>query len=229
LKTERGWAVTHEDKKRIINNHFSAIMDSPPPRTSDFIWEHLHLPAVDLSSLDAPFTEQEVLAAISQLPSDKAPGPDGFMGLFFKTCWETIKMDIMAALNSFHILRCEDLNLLNSASVLLIPKKDGAETVQDFRPISLIHAFAKIISKILTIRLAPRMDELIVPCQSAFIKGRSIHDNFLYVRNIARRFHQNKTPALLMKLDISKAFDSVRWDFLLDLLQKRGFPTRWRD
>ena len=137
-------------------------------------------------------------------------------------------MDIMATLNSFHSLRCEDLNLLNSASVVLIPKKDGAETVHDFRPISLIHTFAKIISKILAIRLAPRMDELIVPCQSAFIKGRSIHDNFLYVRNIARRFHQNKMPALLMKLDISKAFDSVRWDFLLDLLQKRGFPTRCR-
>ena len=65
-------------------------------------------------------------------------------------------MDIMASLNSFHSLRCEDLNLLNSASVVLVPKKDGAETVQDFRPISLIHAFAKIISKILTIRLAPR-------------------------------------------------------------------------
>jgi len=70
------------------------------------------------------------------------------------------------------------------------------------------------------------MDELIAPCQSAFIKGRSIQDTFLYVRNIARHFHRNKMPTLLMKLDISKAFDLVRWDYLLDLLLRRGFPTR---
>lgn len=71
------------------------------------------------------------------------------------------------------------------------------------------------------------MDELISQSQSAFIKGRSIHDNFLYVRNMARRFHRTKSLALLLKLDISKAFDSVRWDYLLTMLQRRGFPTKW--
>ena len=113
-------------------NHFSAIMDTPPARTSDLNWEQLHVPDVDLSSLDAPFTEQEIHAVISQLPSDKAPGLDGFTGLFFKT-WETVKQDVIAALNSFQSLRCADLNLLNSASVVLIPKKDGAETVHDLQ------------------------------------------------------------------------------------------------
>ena len=73
------------------------------------------------------------------------------------------------------------------------------------------------------------MNELAAPCQNAFIKGHTIHDNYLYVRNIARRFHRHKTPALLLKLDVSKAFDSVRWDYLLDLLQRRGFPSRWRN
>jgi len=51
----------------------------------------------------------------------------------------------------------------------------------------------------------------------------------MYVRNIAHRFHRNRTQALLLKLDISKAFDTVRWDYLLSLMQHRGFPTRWRD
>lgn len=73
------------------------------------------------------------------------------------------------------------------------------------------------------------MEKLISRSQSAFIKGRSIHDNFLYVRNMARRFHRHRTPTLLMKLDISKAFDSVRWDYLLELMQHRGFPTWWWD
>jgi len=46
-------------------------MDTPPARTSDLNWEQLHVPDVDLSSLDAPFTEQEIHAVISQLPRTK--------------------------------------------------------------------------------------------------------------------------------------------------------------
>jgi hypothetical protein len=61
------------------------------------------------------------------------------------------------------------------------------------------------------------MGQLISTCQSAFIKKRSTHTNFLYVRNLTRKFHKSKSPALLLKLDISKAFDSVRWDYLLSL------------
>lgn len=81
----------------------------------------------------------------------------------------------------------------------------------------------------LALRLAPYIDSLISTSQSAFIKKRCIEDNFLYVRNLARAYHRTKTPALLIKLDISKAFDSVSWEYLLELLQHRGFPSRWRD
>lgn len=50
----------------------------------------------------------------------------------------------------------------------------------------------------------------------------------MYVRNLVRKFHTNKTHAFFIKLDITKAFDSVRWDYLLPLLQHLGFPPRWR-
>ena len=133
----------------------------------------------------------------------------------------------MVAANAIYNNRCSDLNLLNKATIVLIPKKEGVDTIQGYRPISLIHAFAKIITKVLALRLAPFMNALTSQCQSAFIKGRSIHDNFMFVRNFTRRLHINRSPALLLKLDISKAFDSVRWDYLLTLLQKRGFPLRW--
>jgi hypothetical protein len=72
------------------------------------------------------------------------------------------------------------------------------------------------------------MQQIISKSQSAFIRGRSIHDNFMYVRNMARRFHRSKTSMLLVKLNISKAFDSVHWEYILSLLQHMGFPDRWR-
>uniref|UniRef100_A0A8R7VIM3 Reverse transcriptase domain-containing protein n=1 Tax=Triticum urartu TaxID=4572 RepID=A0A8R7VIM3_TRIUA len=98
----------------------------------------------------------------------------------------------------------------------------------DYRPISLIHAIAKIIAKVLSLRLAPHMDELVSNAQSAFIKGRSIHENFMYVRNFARRLHKRRTSALLLKLDIKKAFDSVKWGYFLEVLQWLGFPPKFR-
>jgi hypothetical protein len=217
----------HSDKHRLIQEHFEKAMSAPLPRTRDFSWTDLALPAVDLSSLDRPFTDSEVWQAIFLLPQDKAPGPDGFTGHFFKKCWPLIQPDIMAAIHSLYNLRCRDLDLLNKANIILIPKKDGAISIGDFRPISLIHGVAKIVTKVLALRLTPFLSELISPCQSAFIKNCSIHDNFLYVRNLTRKFHRARNPTLLLKLDISKAFDSVRWDYLLTLLQCKSFPPKW--
>ena len=62
-----------------------------------------------------------------------------------------------------------------------------------------------------------------------FIKRRCIQDNFLYVRNLARAYNRTKTPALLFKLDISKDFDTVSWEYLLELFAQRGFSSRWRE
>jgi hypothetical protein len=80
----------------------------------------------------------------------------------------------------------------------------------------------------LALRPQPFMNSLISNSQSAFIKRSTIHDNFMYVRNLARHFHTSRTLVLLMKLDIYKAFDSVRWDHLLDIPHQKRFPPRWR-
>jgi hypothetical protein len=229
LRHRGGYLFGHNDKKQVVQGHFESAMATPLPCSHDFSWPDLGLSAPDLSSLDKPFSDDEIWHAICQLPHDKALGPDGYTSLFFKKCWRTIRADVFAAINSFFNNSCRDLNLLSKANIVLLPKKDGADDISEIRPLSLIHLFAKIITKLLALRLAPFMDALISPCQSAFIQKRSIHDNFLYVRNLTRRFHRTKTPTLLLKHDISKAFDSVRWDYLISLMEHRGIPTRWRD
>jgi retron-type reverse transcriptase len=92
-----------------------------------------------------------------------------------------------------------------------------------------MHSVAKIIGKVLANRLAPHLDSIVSHSQSAFIKGRSIQDNFQYIQGAFRHFHHSKTPMLFLKLDIAKAFDNVRWEYLLEIIERLGFGQRWRD
>src|SRR6185503_3991030 len=109
----------------------------------------LNMPSIALNDLEAPFSEEEVWKTVRSLPSDKAPGPDGFTGRFYKVCWPIIKGDLMAAIHSVWGKNFRNLWMLNSAYITLLPKRPDAEHVKDYRPISLVHSFAKLITKIL--------------------------------------------------------------------------------
>jgi hypothetical protein len=176
-----------------------------------------------LSSLEVPFSEKEVRNTIGALPSDKA------IGKFNICCWHIIKSDLLAAINSLHRGNTHKLGMLNSAYLALLPKKVDALSARDFRPISLIHSFAKLVTKMLANRLGPYLQELVATNQSAFVRGRSIHDNFMLVQHSIKSLHKKRVSSLLLKLDISKAFDSVSWAFLIELLSHLGFGPVWRN
>ena len=179
---------------------------------------------LNLAALCFPETNLSCLE-IFDLHPEKAPRPDGYTGLFFRKCRDLIKNGLVGAVLHFQNLITQNIFLLNSAIIALLPKHQGANKPNEFRPISLLHCFAKIIAKILASRLQPFMHRLTSQCQNAFSKGQSIHDNFVYVQEMAKSFIQKEVPAVMIKLDLSKAFDSVAWEFLLKLLQFRGFGS----
>jgi len=209
--------TSHQDKAEVIDNFYENMLGSSSDRLHTVNLAKIGINSQDLAVLDLPFSE-EVWKTILQLPSDKAPRPDGFTGRFYKSCWPVIKEDIMAAVSALWSRKFMNFESLNSAYITLLPKKVGADQPKDFRPISLVHSFAKLITKMLANRLADHLQQMVSPNQSAFIKGRFIQDNFMLVQQTARYLHQQKQPRILLKLDISKAFDSVSWPFLLEVL-----------
>jgi hypothetical protein len=51
----------------------------------------------------------------------------------------------------------------------------------------------------------------------------------MFVHQVIKDPHSKKVPALFIKLDISKVFDSINWSYLLDIMSYLGFGTRWRN
>ncbi|GKB61529.1 nucleotide-binding alpha-beta plait domain-containing protein [Tanacetum coccineum] len=98
---------------------------------------------------------------------------------------------------------------------------------QDFRPISLIGSLYKIIAKILANRLVGVLGDLVNEVQSAFVADRQILDGPFILDEVLQWCRRKKKHALIFKVDFEKAFDSVRWDFVDDVLNKFGFGERY--
>jgi hypothetical protein len=113
--------------------------------------------------------------------------------------------------------------------MVLLLKCQNAECIKDYHPISLIHVLGKLFSKVLANHLAPKLDDLIHVTQSVFIKGCYIQGNFLFVQASAKLLHASCQLPLLLKVDISRVFDSVCWLFLLEVMAFVGFPTAWQN
>ncbi|WVZ61528.1 hypothetical protein U9M48_011389 [Paspalum notatum var. saurae] len=209
--------------------HFNEILGKEFTRVHSINLHRLNFSKVNLDGIDHCFTEEEIWNVIRELPAEKAPGPDGFTGMFYKVAWPIIKADVINALNAFWSLDNRSLFLINDALLVLLRKKPSPKEIKDYRPISLVHSFSKLVTKVLAERLAPKLDGLVLKNQCAFIRRRSIHDCFRAVQLTCRLMHRRKLSCVLLKIDIARAFDSVSWPFLLELLEHRGFSRSWRN
>jgi hypothetical protein len=110
-------------------------------------------PLSDPGQLEDPISLTELHTVIKQLNKEKAPGPDGFTGKFYKKCWDIIKLDLLEAISYLYNENSQGLSNLNKAHIVLLPKKQDPTSIKDYRPISLLHSFGKIWSKVLANRL----------------------------------------------------------------------------
>lgn len=172
-------------------------------------------------------TMEEVTEAMHDMPRDKAPGVDGYPVEFFTKNWELIKDDILAATKDF--FRTNSMpSYINTTAIALVPKTNSPATVKDYRPIACCTTLYKLISKIITRRLKEVVTDIVGMAQSAFIEGRSIVDNILLSHEIFKGYaRKGVSPRCVLKMDLRKAYDSLEWSFLKQLLVAYGFPAKF--
>ncbi|KAL6177270.1 hypothetical protein ACLB2K_048796 [Fragaria x ananassa] len=121
---------------------------------------------------------EEILKAVKAMDLDSAPGPDGFNGHFFVSCWDIVGADVVNAVQYFFVNGQLSASF-NSGLIILIPKEEHADSIKQFCPVALTNFVFKIIPKILALRLSSVATRLISPQQHAFVPGRNISDCIL--------------------------------------------------
>lgn len=163
-----------------FKNKFSENRHIRPKFTSPYFKK---LTMMDAIKLEAPFSLEEVKAAIWACGSEKAPGPDEFTFKFIKTYWDTLKDDVIN-----FVLHFDKFGTLkrgcNSSFITLAPKVKDSISLVDYQPISLIGSMYKIITKLLANRLKTVIGGLIADAQSAYVEGRSILDGPLVINEL---------------------------------------------
>lgn len=100
--------------------------------------------------------------------------------------------------------------------------------MKDYRPISCCNVIYKVISMIIANRLKETLPDFISLNQSAFVKDRLLMENLLLATELVKDYHKESiSQRCAIKIDISKAFDSVQWSFLLNTLETMRFPPQF--
>ncbi|KAA3483591.1 reverse transcriptase [Gossypium australe] len=124
----------------------------------------------------------------------------------------------------------KNISNLNETMIILIPKIRDPCELSNFCPISLCRFIYKIISKVYTNCLKVVLSSCISQNQSAFMSGRMIHNNILIAHELLHYLGSSKNKpnkGFAVKLDMSKAYDRVEWDFVETIMMKMAFDEKW--
>ena len=155
----------------------------------------------------------------------KAPGLDEFSSLFFKRAWSIVGNEMSAAVVDFFSSGCM-LREINCTIVALVPKVPNPSSMHDYRPISCCNTIYKCISKIIEARIKRCLPDNICPAQTAFVHGRSIADNILLNQELMKNYHYDfGPPSCALKINLKKAYDSIRWGCIFEILTAMGTPS----
>ena len=226
--------IWHETKEGIANvvvsyfeklyttsypSHILEITDTIPTKVSSEMNQ----------SLIKDFTKEEVLAALKQMHPTKAPSPDDMSAIFFQKYWDVVGNDVTSMV--LNVLNCnKSIVEINKTYITLVPKTKSPTKMTEYRPISLCNVVYKLISKVLANRLKVTLPHLITENQSVFLSERLITDNVLVafeVMHYLEHKRDGKDCYMAVKLDMSEAYNRVKWGFIEKVMERMGFHERW--
>ena len=182
---------------------------------------------VDKQKCDDGLTLEDLTYAINNMALDKSPGADGFTTNFYKYFWNELKQPLFDS----YIFSFEHGQLADGQRkglLKLIPKKDkDLRYLKSWRPVSLLATDYKILAKAQAIRLQKVASSLVNSDQVGYLKGRYIGENIRIINDLMHYTTKEKKSGILALIDFEKAFDTVEWSFLFNMLSTLNFGQNY--
>lgn len=207
---------------KIVRSHFHKLLTENPIDESQ--WDDLtaglkSLDEIDKTLCEEPLTFNECWKAVKQMQNGKSPGLDGLPAEFYKLFFPLFGDFLVKMYNEHPLSPSQSHSLIT----LLSKDPEKAQTIDNWRPISLLNVDYKIMSKALSNRLQKIINRIVHPDQTCAVTGRTIFDNLHLLRNTFDYCKQRSIPCIALAFDQSKAFDRINHRFLMYVIRKMGF------
>ena len=231
LRGADGSRVDNGDQiKGMLVAYYTHLLGSPSVNVTPYSVEKIQellsyrCDASLASQLSLIPSEEEITQVFFSMPRNKAPGPDGFPDEFFLEAWIIVKDSVVAAIREFFQTGILPRGF-NSTAITLIPKVTGADSLSQFRPVACCTTIYKVITRLISSRLKLFIDQAVQANQVGFIKGRLLCENVLLASELVDNFQaEGETTRGCLQVDISKAYDNVNWEFLINILKAIDLP-----
>lgn len=169
---------------------------------------------------------EEVEDIVRNMKRNKAPGLDEYTVEFFQAGWHFLAEEVLEVLEEARTNQ-RIWPGINSTLLTLIPKTNQADQAEGFFPIALCNVIYKIVASVVAQRLKSILPSIISLEKTGFVEGRQIPDGLVVAQEVIQTLKTKKEKGMLIKLDLSKAYDRLSWNYLETILKAFGFCDRW--
>ena len=214
-ETRMFYKKLYSNKNTLDDNLLSKIEEKIVKKLSD----------AQSEQLEGKILFSELSEVLKNTKNDKSPGSDGFTIEFFKFFWIDLGLFVLRHIN--YSYECSEMSTTQKTGVItLIPKQDKDKLyLKNWRPITLLNSIYKLASACIANRIKNVLSNLISKDQTGFVKNRYIGENTRLVYDIINYCEYKNIPGLLVLVDFEKAFDSISWSFVGNVLDFFNFKS----
>jgi hypothetical protein len=242
IKQDSGQAYpTPESREEDITKFYTRLYTNPTPGNDvnvhdirDFLGDSVNCPEIqnailndaEKSRLERDLSVYELDKAVEQSNKKSAPGIDGLNNVFITKFWKYLRNPLIKYYNC-----CLEKGTLTenfrTARIRLIPKKGDKTKLANWRPISLLGCFYKILSRAFMNRLKFVMDKITAVGQKGYSNKKHCQEVVMSIIEGISKCKTTNIRGAVVSLDIRKAFDSISHSYLLSCLRFLNFGEKF--
>lgn len=232
VELEDGTQVSQQDDiLKCIKTFYQKLFQNKDDKAESVnlykIFENTPTKQVECKTLGKVILVEEISQALKGTKNNKTPGVDGITSEFLKVFWGRLKYIIQRAFNTSYEKGLMSQSLRTCIITCLPKGQKDRRFLKNWRPISLLSTFYKLMSGVIANRLKQTLNSIVSNTQTGFLSGRQISDSTRLVYDLMYHVEKKNIPGMLMLIDFEKAFDSLSWKFLYSVLAFFGYDQNF--